>query len=143
MKLANKFPEKYNVELFKHSEREHRYTVRRRVIDVLYEVNRELQSLGFERLPRIDVRVVKKADYAGMAYIGRNIIHITEKATDYNSLNFRFVVWHEIVHGLGWGHVEGCYLMDANPWRIWSNVGDVETTVWSKFLEYVAEFQSK
>jgi len=139
MKLANQFPKKYNVKLFEQSEKEHRYTVRRRVIDILYEVNRDLQSAGLKRLPRIEVRVVKKARYAGMAYIGKKIIHITEDATEYNALKFRYIVWHEIVHSLGWGHKEGCILMDKNPWPYWS-VED-ESRVWNTFCNYVHKFQ--
>jgi hypothetical protein len=142
MKLANRYPEKYNVTLHDKSEGDLRYSLRRKVIDVIYDTNRKLQALGMSRLPRIEVRIVKSADYAGMAYTGNKIIHITESAVNYQTAKQRLVIWHEIVHGLGWGHVEGCKLMDSNPWRLWSN-GVTEEEVWHTFLEYVAEYQQK
>ena len=140
MKLANRYSE--GVTLHSKSEGDLRYSLRRKVIDVIYETNRKLQALGMARLPRIEVRVVKDADYAGMAYRGKNIIHITECAINYQTAKQRLVIWHEIVHGLGWGHVEGCKLMDANPWRLWSN-GVEESEVWETFLKYVTEYQQK
>ena len=105
MRLANKYDTR--VKLFSKSEGDLRYSLRRKVIDVIYDTNKRLQSLGMARLPRIEVRIVKSADYAGMAYTG---------------------------------HVEGCKLMDSNPWRLWSN-GITEEEVWQTFLEYVAEYQ--
>ncbi len=140
MKLANKYDP--SVKLFSKSEGDLRYSLRRKVIDVIYETNRKLQALGMARLPRIEVRIVKEACYAGMAYRGKNIIHISSDAVNYQTARQRLVIWHEIVHGLGWGHVEGCKLMDANPWRLWSN-GVEESEVWETFLKYVTEYQQK
>jgi len=79
------------------------YALRRQVIDLIYEAKKLVPDL-----PRIEVRVTENHDsILGMAYMERNIIHITER-----SVASRSVVFHEILHAVyGTEHDETCPLM--------------------------------
>jgi hypothetical protein len=86
------------------------YSLRRRVMDVLYK----LKGMGY-MLPRQEVRIVQDCNgvYA-YAYLGANVMHfdlISYKCR----YDFEVIVLHELVHStFAVGRIEGCPLMDCN-----------------------------
>ena len=85
------------------------YKLRRRVIELIYEV-REIK-----KLPRITVRITD--DYKNVLGIGRlykNIIWIPKKGVNQSKSELRYTVYHEILHTVfGVGHHEGDKLMGS------------------------------
>lgn len=115
------------------------YKLRRRVIEVIYKANATLVESGLDRLPRLEVRIVTKGDgsFAGYAYVGNKILHIAEDTTRWkNEADFEHVILHEIVHAIGYWHLDGCPLMHKD----WLEIDQQEQ--WSIFRSYVEDFQS-
>lgn len=113
---------------FKLDKSDQTYELRRKVINILYEVKRKTS------IPRIEVRIVTNGDHnvIGYAYFQANIIHIN-KAYMNNETKLVHTVLHELCHAVkGINHVKGCHLMDAyEPEKI-----DLELS-WSLFMEYI------
>jgi len=86
------------------------YQLRRRVIELIYEVKKTIKDL-----PRIDVRVgesVNCKNMLGLAEVGNCKIWITEKAINKGTDYLRHVVYHEIAHAVyGARHNPKCPLM--------------------------------
>ena len=85
------------------------YSLRRKVINLIYEVKNSGVSL-----PRIEVRigVPRKQNLLGCAALKDNKIWITDDAINMGEDALRNVVFHEIVHAVtGFGHDEKCPLM--------------------------------
>lgn len=78
------------------------YSLRRKVIELIYEANKLIQ------LPRIEVRVCEPhLTIAGVARMGQRIIWINE-----NYVASKAVVFHEILHAVySVEHVNDCPLM--------------------------------
>ena len=85
------------------------YKLRRKVIDLIYEVKSEIRSL-----PRIEVRIGEARNHRtlGVAALKDLKIWITKDAIDLGPDALRNIVFHEIVHAVsGFGHDEKCSLM--------------------------------
>ena len=85
------------------------YSLRRKVINLIYEVKNSGVSL-----PRIEVRIgePRKQNLLGCAALKDNKIWITDDAIKMGEDALRNVVFHEIVHAVtGVGHDEKCPLM--------------------------------
>ena len=108
------------------------YSIRRNVIDVLYEIKRR----GYD-IPRIEVRIVSEGDdnVGGYAYLKANIVHISEECAKMKNKDIlTHLVLHEVVHAVtGFRHDDNCVLM--NP-CIPTDV-DINKT-WEAFAKYVA-----
>ena len=88
------------------------YKKRRRVIDLIYEVKKEIKDL-----PRIEVRIgeARKKNVLGVAMLKDCKIWITDDAINMGDDALRNVVFHEIVHAVtGLGHDDKCPLMKPN-----------------------------
>ena len=88
------------------------YKKRRRVIDLIYEVKKEIKDL-----PRIEVRIgeARKKNVLGVAMLKDCKIWITDDAINMGDDALRNVVFHEIVHAVtGFGHDDKCPLMKPN-----------------------------
>lgn len=129
----------YGAKLLK-SRNSETYKLRRRVIEVIYKANATLVESGLDRLPRLEVRIVTEGDgsFAGYAYVGNKILHIAENTTKWkrSEADFEHVILHEIVHAIGYFHLEGCPLMHED----WLEIDQQEQ--WSIFRSYVEDFQS-
>jgi hypothetical protein len=91
------------------------YALRRRAIDIIYELKAELRAIDKD-LPRIEVRIVDtdpSVTACAYAYLGQNIVHISTKwAKHGTAAEFYHIVLHEIVHAVtGFRHDNDCYLM--------------------------------
>mgnify|MGYP007072427941 CR=1 FL=1 len=87
------------------------YKKRRQVIDLVYEIKKEIKSL-----PRIEVRIGEARDHnvLGVAQLKDKKIWITKRAVDMSQDALRNIVYHEIVHAVtGFGHDEKCPLMKS------------------------------
>ena len=84
------------------------YTLRRRVMGLIYEARRVVN------LPRIEVRIVDNIDGVNAAAeLNGNRIWVTEEAASNMPIDdLRRTVYHEIIHAvLGVNHVEKCPMM--------------------------------
>jgi len=87
------------------------YSLRRKVIELLYEIKKEIKSL-----PRIDVRIGEHdcKQTLGVARLKNNIIWISKRAIDKGIDVLRNTVYHEVVHAVtGFKHDEKCPLMQS------------------------------
>ena len=102
------------------------YQLRRKVIDLIYEIKREVCP----QLPRISVRVTEThPTIRGCARIGGHQIWITEQAT--RDKDLRTVVYHEVLHSIGVQHNANCPLMHPSA----NNVPkDVCQEVFKKYI---------
>jgi len=85
------------------------YKMRRQVIDMLYEIKREV-----ENFPRIEVRIgeARNHNVLGVAQLKDKKIWITKRAVDMSEDALRNIVYHEVVHAVtGFGHDDKCPLM--------------------------------
>jgi len=85
------------------------YALRRKVMDVIYDVKRMVPDL-----PRINVRITKAHERTlGRGEMGRGyVIWITEETAKGSALRLRHVTLHEILHTVyGVDHDETCPLM--------------------------------
>ena len=86
------------------------YTLRRKVIDVVYEAKTLVPNLK-----RIEVRITDKpthSNHSGIAYMGANVIFIPKATLDWSDDVIREVVLHEILHAtLSIEHNDKCPLM--------------------------------
>ena len=85
------------------------YKMRRQVINMLYEIKKEIKDL-----PRIEVRIgeARNHNVLGVAKLSRNQIWITKRAVDMSEDALRNIVFHEVVHAVtGFGHDDKCPLM--------------------------------
>lgn len=131
MKTALKNTTSYGGKLLKMNEDV--YSMRRKVIDVIYEV----KSKGFS-IPRVEVRIVSKGTQAcAYAYLGCNIVHFSEKYI--NDSLFTQAVLHEVVHAVfGVGEVEGCKLMHCS--EFWNNKPTIDEA-WTLFDKYYKQWK--
>lgn len=104
------------------------YALRRKVMDVLYQIKRRGYSI-----PRIEVRIVDGSTEAcAYAYLGQNIAHFNKNYI--NRKNFTQIVLHEVVHAtFGIGEVVGCKLMHCS--EFWNN-NVSESEAWELFEKY-------
>jgi hypothetical protein len=107
------------------------YALRRKVMDVLYQIKRKGYSI-----PRIEVRIVDgNTDACAYAYLGQNIAHFNEEYIGRE--NFTQIVLHEVVHAtFGVGEVVGCKLMHCS--EFWNN-NVSESEAWKLFEKYYEE----
>ena len=85
------------------------YKKRRQVIDLVYEIKKEIKSL-----PRIEVRIGEARDHnvLGVAQLSDCKIWITDRILKMSEDALRNVVFHEVVHAVtGFGHDDKCPLM--------------------------------
>lgn len=102
------------------------YQLRRNVMDVIYQAKRIVD------LPRVEVRIVETRPCTmGYAYLGKNIIHISNRYAMTAGPVLDALVLHEIVHTVkAQRHVETCPLMQANY------TAHPESVVWDAFKKY-------
>tara|TARA_R110000868_G_scaffold6_2_gene47 strand:+ start:243 stop:644 length:402 start_codon:yes stop_codon:yes gene_type:complete len=85
------------------------YSLRRKVIDMIYEVKNHMRDL-----PRVEVRIgeARCENVLGLASRGRRQLWITKKAIDMSEDALRNIVYHELVHAVfGFRHDDKCPLM--------------------------------
>lgn len=119
------------------------YTLRRRVIDVIYEAKSRLKAVGVE-LPRIDVRITEpnqgsKANVVGHAYLGQNVVYIPNNTiTDsFRGTFFKQVVLHEIVHAVtSFRHDDKCPLMNPHAGINEQRVAMGDDEMYGHFIKY-------
>ena len=85
------------------------YSLRRKVIDMIYEVKNHMRDL-----PRVEVRIgeARCENVLGLASRGRRQLWITKEAIDMSEDALRNIVYHELVHAIfGFRHDDKCPLM--------------------------------
>jgi len=85
------------------------YKLRRKVINLIYEVKKNIKDF-----PRIQVRIgVSRCQKTlGVASRGKCQVWITEEAINMGEDALRNIVYHELVHAVfGFGHDDKCPLM--------------------------------
>ena len=85
------------------------YKMRRQVIDMLYEIKKEVKNF-----PRIEVRIgeARNHNVLGVAKLKDKKIWITKRAVDMSEDALRNIVYHEVVHAVtGFEHDDKCPLM--------------------------------
>jgi len=85
------------------------YSLRRKVIDMIYEVKNHMRDL-----PRVEVRIgeARCGNVLGLASRGRRQLWITKEAIDMSEDALRNIVYHELVHAVfGFRHDDKCPLM--------------------------------
>ena len=85
------------------------YSLRRKVINMIYEVKNHIEDL-----PRVEVRIgeARCENVLGLAMRGKCQLWITKKAIDMSEDALRNIVYHELVHAIfGFRHDDKCPLM--------------------------------
>ena len=85
------------------------YSLRRKVINMIYEVKNHIEDL-----PRVEVRIgeARCENVLGLAMRGKRQLWITKKAIDMSEDALRNIVYHELVHAIfGFKHDDKCPLM--------------------------------
>ena len=85
------------------------YSLRRKVINMIYEVKNHIEDL-----PRVEVRIgeARCENVLGLAMRGKRKLWITKKAIDMSEDALRNIVYHELVHAIfGFRHDDKCPLM--------------------------------
>ena len=121
------------------------YKLRKKVINIIYDVNKFCNKNNLQKLPRIEVRIVsdipkckegkyKGSKIIGYAYEGGKVIHIPETTLNFKDNKILFVVLHEILHSIGFKHKKGCPLM--NPF--YKDCSEVK--MWDTLLKYIIKY---
>ena len=136
MQLKNRTPKGYRLKKMN----DNTYRLRRRVINIIYELNNFLKAKKRDPLPRVEVRIIEehKCDrkIGGYAYIGKNIIHIPERSVHLSHTTLLRIVIHEVLHGIGFHHDENCHIMHPG----WSKLvkDNLKTDkLFRTFLKYI------
>ena len=90
------------------------YTLRRKVINIIYTINDLLKAKGLDRMPRVDVRIVDDISRGalGTARMGDNIVWIPATTTERTEEFLYNVVAHELCHAVYIiDHIDTCPLM--------------------------------
>jgi len=116
------------------------YKLRRRVINIIYELNNFLKAKKRNPLPRVEVRVIEehncKRKIGGYAYIGKNIIHIPEQSIGLSYEKLLRIVIHEVLHGIGFEHDNKCHIMHPGwPTLVYDNL--TTQKLFGTFLKYI------
>ena len=86
------------------------YSLRRKVINMIYEVKNHIEDL-----PRVELRIGEarcQDNLLGLASRGKRQLWITKKAIDMSEDALRNIVYHELVHAIfGFKHDDKCPLM--------------------------------
>ena len=86
------------------------YSLRRKVINMIYEVKNHIEDL-----PRVELRIGEarcEDNLLGLASRGKRQLWITKKAIDMSEDALRNIVYHELVHAIfGFKHDDKCPLM--------------------------------
>jgi predicted SprT family Zn-dependent metalloprotease len=112
------------------------YNLRRQVINIIYECINLGKNNNLKRLPRIEVRIVDKCecDVVGYAYLDQNIIHIPQGTIKRSNAYLTNVVLHEILHAIGFNHINDCPLLDPEIKRL------SKDTSYKLFLKYYKQW---
>ena len=109
------------------------YSLRRKVIEIIYQANDKLREAGLSKMPRQTVRIVDSDEYTnvlGYAWMGQDTVHIKKDTCHEDDL--LHVVLHELCHSvLAVEHDQQCPLMATH---ICSPVS--EDKLWAAFIDY-------
>ena len=136
MQLKNKTKKGYKLKKMNDAT----YQLRRRVINIIYELNNFLKAKKCERLPRIEVRIIEEHKWdhrvGGYAYIGKQIIHIPERSVHLSNATLLRIVIHEVLHGIGFEHDNNCHIMHPGWSELVKNNLQTEK-LFATFLTYI------
>ena len=115
------------------------YSLRRKVMTVIYEANDRLHAAGLARLPRQEIRIVDGGDRSilGYAWMGRNILHIPKRTCEGSRdtsthTELLHTTLHELLHSvLAIEHTESCPLMST-----YHDYSVTDEQAWEIFLGY-------